>query len=134
MRTALTLAVVVILALSLGCEGRMIQFQIPSGYVGWVEVEYGNPACPPAPRENGWLVLISGSDGRGCVRDSPGGSWLRMKYRYDDPLHTELVAEREIRREGYKIEDRNGHEAGRAFVFFVGKESDIKSGGLPHRQ
>ena len=49
MRTALTLAVVVILALSLGCEGRMIQFQIPSGYVGWVEVEYGIPHAPPRP-------------------------------------------------------------------------------------
>src|SRR2546430_12375364 len=85
------------------------------------------------PRENGWLVLTSGRDGRGCVRDSPGGTWLRKRYRYADSAGTVLMDERDIRREGYKIEDRNGHEVGRAFVFFVGKESDIRSGKLPRR-
>ena len=59
----------------------------------------------------------------------PDLHWRR--YIYGDASRTRLEPGREIWREGYSVENKQGTESGRAFVFFVGREGDIKTGGLP---
>jgi hypothetical protein len=130
---ARALALVALLSTWLGCERRAFLFQIPPGYVGWVEVEYGKPDCPPASQDGTWLVLPVAHDGRGCVRDAPAGTWVRKRYVSRDASHTALTPGRDIWREGHAVENNQGTVSSRAFVFFVGREVDIKTGGLPHR-
>jgi hypothetical protein len=56
------------------------RFLIPSGYVGWVRVEYRVPNAPPLPREGKYLLVAL--DKHGTLRtssDLPEG-WARDQF------------------------------------------------------
>ena len=38
-------------------------YLIPSGYIGWVKIEYRVPSAPPLPREGKYLLLVLDGDG-----------------------------------------------------------------------
>jgi hypothetical protein len=42
---------------------RPVRFLIPSGYVGWVQVQFGEPGAPPLPIQNGFYVAHIPSSG-----------------------------------------------------------------------
>ena len=58
------------------------RFLIPSGYVGWVRVEYGVANAPPLPREGKYLLVVLDKDGtRQTSSDLPAG-WAHDQFFY----------------------------------------------------
>jgi len=58
------------------------RFLIPSGYVGWVRIEYGVPNAPPLPREGKYLLVVLDKDGtRQTSSDLPAG-WAHDQFFY----------------------------------------------------
>jgi hypothetical protein len=58
------------------------RFLIPSGYVGWVRVEYRVRSAPPLPREGKYLLLRLERDGAlQTSSDLPGG-WSHDQFFY----------------------------------------------------
>src|SRR5215831_5806252 len=58
-------------------------FLIPSGYVGWVRIEYGVSGAPPLPREGKYRLLRLEKDGTlKTSSDLPEG-WGRDQFFYD---------------------------------------------------
>ncbi|MGC2197034.1 MAG: hypothetical protein WA628_20325 [Terriglobales bacterium] len=58
------------------------RFLIPSGYVGWVRVEYRVAGAPPLPREGKYLLVRVGTGGSlHTSSDLPGG-WARDQFFY----------------------------------------------------
>ena len=59
------------------------RFLIPSGYVGWVRIEYRVAHAPPLPREGKYLLLRVDRDGRlQTSSDLPEG-WAYDQFFYD---------------------------------------------------
>jgi hypothetical protein len=58
------------------------RFLIPSGYVGWIRVEYRVPNAQPLPREGQFLLVRVSKDGTlQTSSDLPGG-WAHDQYFY----------------------------------------------------
>lgn len=58
------------------------RFLIPSGYVGWVRVEYRVPSAPALPREGKYLLVVLDKDGtRQTSSDLPTG-WAHDQFFY----------------------------------------------------
>lgn len=58
------------------------RFLIPSGYVGWITVEYRVPDAVPLPREGKFLLVRLGKDGTlQTSSDIPEG-WAHDQYFY----------------------------------------------------
>jgi hypothetical protein len=69
MRGSLLLAVALSVGLASGCGSRrpIEDWELSSGYDGWVVFEFANPRCPPATLTFTSLVLEVDSSGRGCT-------------------------------------------------------------------
>ena len=69
MRGIVLLILVFSLRLVVGCGSyrAMEDFEIPSGYRGWVVVERANPNCPPALITFASVVLKVDPSGHGCA-------------------------------------------------------------------
>jgi hypothetical protein len=58
------------------------RFLIPSGYIGWVRVEYRVPSAPPLPREGKYLLVVLDKGGtRETSSDLPAG-WAHDQFFY----------------------------------------------------
>ncbi len=60
-----------VLVLSAGCVGperRPLAYEVPQGYRGWVELEYGRPDCAPlGVQDDGAYVVRFDSQGQACT-------------------------------------------------------------------
>lgn len=70
--------------LSIGCaiKSENVEYEIPAGYTGWVEVEYGRRDCPPVRTKSGVLRVRVGTEGRACIREQLRLGPTRISYYY----------------------------------------------------
>ena len=68
------------------------RFQVSDGYVGWLVVQYQNPACQPLPMESGYNVFRFSGDGRLCTssRQPEGEAFDRFEYVKGDGALQEI--------------------------------------------
>lgn len=59
------------------------RFLIPSGYVGWVKVEYGVPNAQPLPREGKYLIVRVNKDATAQTSSTLPDGWSRDQFFYD---------------------------------------------------
>lgn len=135
--------VLLLLALSLelvtGCGSYrvMVDFEIPSGYRGWVVVERANPKCPPAVLTLTSVVLKVDPSGHGCTSTPlPKGPQHMRFWELDSQGH-----KRELRlgypgnggqiwdySSGGMTSSDESFPAREAIEFFVGTEVEFQSG------
>jgi len=115
----------VLIALSavfIGCNTRMPdRWLIPDGYVGWLVVQYKNPACAPLPTSGGYNVLRIPPNGRLCT-SSPqpdGEAFDKFEYITVDGGTQELD-------QHTMVWGGMASSTGRRFVF-VGPEQQFRS-------
>jgi hypothetical protein len=59
------------------------RFLIPSGYVGWVKVEYGVPNAHPLPREGKYLIVRLNTDATAQTSSKLPDGWSRDQFFYE---------------------------------------------------
>lgn len=98
------ITVLVLLALAnagIGCSSSRTRvpnwLEIPSGYRGYLVVEFTNPSCPLLERRGEYEVIRFGDDGRACAsnryEEQVGVATDRYFYRDPDGRLTELTYE-----------------------------------------
>jgi hypothetical protein len=58
------------------------RFLIPSGYVGWVRIEYRVPNAPPLGREGKYVLVRIDSDGSGKTSSDLPDGWGKDQFFY----------------------------------------------------
>ena len=59
------------------------RFLIPSGYVGWVRIEYGMPSAPALQREGKYLLVRVNRNGRLQTSTELPPGWGRDQFFYE---------------------------------------------------
>ncbi len=115
---------------------RVIEdWEVPSGYHGWVLVERANPKCPPAVLTFTSVVLKVDSSGRGCTSTAlPKGPQL-LRFRGVDAegaRHALLLGRPGVGGQiwGYAPGERSNEfiSIRQAVEFFVGTEAEFRGG------
>ena len=57
-------------------------FLIPSGYIGWVKIEYRVPSAPPLPREGKYLLVVLDGDGSLQTSSNLPTGWAHDQFFY----------------------------------------------------
>lgn len=122
---ALVLALIIIFIVFQGI-GRPVLWEIPDGYVGWVEVQFGEPTCPPLRDAGIYLVVPVSSSGRGCTSaNSLGSVWryhrfesVRADGTREETPHTSWGG-------GGRIWALSFGGQGKVASFFVGSEAEL---------
>jgi hypothetical protein len=103
------------------------RFLIPSGYVGWITVEYRVPNAAPLPREGKFLLVRLGKDGTlQTSSDLPEG-WAHDQYFYYDENARQALSNAGWCKGGMIWgEALEKHEAVTPQRFFVGNEDQFR--------
>jgi hypothetical protein len=129
---ALVRRVVALIALAgvlAGCNTRTPErWQISDGYVGWVVVQYKNPACSPLPRSDGYIVLRISLNGRVCTSDPQPNGEAFDKYEYIKADGGTLEIDQRTMIWGGK-----SSSTGRSY-FFVGSEQQFRNAPVSAEQ
>ncbi len=116
------------LAVLAGCSRRNAHFEIPSDYVGWVNVKYLAASCPEGTRGTPTVSVISiDANGKGCSRTWDADGLMSTRFFYVDANGRRV---RELRATHW---GKGGEIWGPAvslkrsvFRFFVGDEAAFK--------
>ena len=126
-KTTLTFVLLGAALLSIGCQQRVVVFEIPNGYVGWVTIQYDKETCDEG-QQGIWRTIVTvRPDGFGCSKQWLGPERLFfVRYFYVDQ------SGRRIHRlestgwgEGGEIWAQSSTPAEDEFHFFVGTEGDF---------
>jgi hypothetical protein len=73
-------------------SGRAMLYEIPSGYKGWIFIQFQDPACPPLLTKGIFRVVKILPGGRACTSGSgPEGTYfVRFEYVYPDGTRRKL--------------------------------------------
>lgn len=104
------------------------RFLIPSGYIGWVRVEYRVPSAPPLPREGKYLLVRVNRDGRlQTSSDLPPG-WGRDQFFYDSGAARQPLSNAGWCKGGMIWGEETANQAsGVQQKFFVGNEDQFRT-------
>ena len=122
----LGVGILVAIAITVIAYGNRIEIEIPSGYIGWVEIFYDISNCGASPdSERATKVLVS-PDGKGCTRAQYDEGLRVVRYFYGNE-HGKRI--RELFSTGW---GEGGEIWGEAspegqFRFFVGQEEVFRS-------
>jgi len=136
MRGTVLLILAFSLGFTMGCGSYRVMedWELPSGYHGWVLVERANPKCPPAVLTLTSITFKVDSSGHGCTSTpfikrhqllrffEPDSSGHRRKLRVGSPGNGGQIW-------GYANAEE-GDESGVFFSateFFVGTEAEFRS-------
>ncbi|PYX37199.1 MAG: hypothetical protein DMG81_14635 [Acidobacteria bacterium] len=104
------------------------RFLIPSGYVGWVRVDYRVATAPPLPREGKYLLVKVARDGSlQTSTDLPSG-WGRDQFFYDSANTRQVLSNAGWCKGGMiwgEMSEPNG-SSGTEQKFFVGNEDQFR--------
>jgi len=103
------------------------RFLIPSGYVGWVRVEYRVPRAPALPREGKYLLVRVDHNGRlQTSTDLPPG-WGRDQFFYDSGAARQPLSNAGWCKGGMIWGEESANQAsGVLQKFFVGNEDQFR--------
>lgn len=68
-----------------GWWGQPILWQFPSGYRGWVVVQYGDSNCPPLASKGLYKVIVVNVRGRSCTSSRMPTGLRYLRFEYIDP-------------------------------------------------
>jgi hypothetical protein len=109
-------------------------YEIPSGYTGWVLIEFERPDAPPLQKRDGKLVFHIGGDGRMATSSKCEFGWSHDEYAYVGTTPVEL--KRTAWGGGGQIwagsnggTQTAGQKPQTYETFFVGSEAAFKSAG-----
>ena len=127
---------VLFLASTVGCGTYRIaqDWELPTGYRGWVLVEWANPKCPSARVTLMSVIVKVDSSGHGCISTPvPKGSQFLRFYELDSSGNRHKLR-MGYRGNGQIWEYSNGDEASENELpsfygteFFVGSEAEWRS-------
>jgi len=125
----LGLPTLVILASSMWLDhdvgvGRPVRFELPVGYRGWVEVEYGNPQCSRLTSRGLFLIVSVPKSGRSCTSNALGAYFAIRRYEFVgvDGQRTAILVEPPLDQPGIRNEGANADR--REEYFFVGTQQE----------
>ena len=104
------------------------RFLIPSGYVGWIRVEYRIPTAPPLGREGKYLLVRIDRDGSAkTASDLPEG-WGKDQFFYDSGSGRQPLSNAGWCKGGMIWDEASGNdERSTLFLkFFVGTEDQFR--------
>jgi len=104
------------------------RFLIPSGYVGWVRVDYRVAAAPPLPREGKYLLVKVDRNGKlQTSTDLPSG-WGRDQFFYDSGNQRQALSNAGWCKGGMIWGEVNEQDekSGMVQKFFVGNEDQFR--------
>jgi hypothetical protein len=137
MKSAVLLILVLSLGFTVSCRSYRVteDWELPSGYHGWVLVERANPKCPPAVLTFTSVTLKVDSSGHGCTSTPilKRPQLLRV-FELDSSGHRHELRMGSAGNGGQIWEFNNaeeGDESGTFFYateFFVGTEAEYQSG------
>jgi hypothetical protein len=122
-------------------NSHLIRYLIPSGYVGWVQVQYGIPTAPPLPREDGGQLIRVPPSGVVQTSDKQVMDWASDEYYYVSGSHRQLLNSSRVRGSGSMIwghftnilalttrgsKQSKTHPFTGDFTFFVGTEASFE--------
>jgi len=120
--------------LAAGCANRHPSiYQLPSGYRGWVRIDYERHECPSVLRGNRNVFLVS-NEGVACTRDrfEEGEAADEFYYRERGALVPLRARGASIRLKGYaRIVDANGITTHQFESFFVGSDEELQKTPQP---
>jgi hypothetical protein len=110
-------------------------YEIPSGYTGWVLIEFERPDAPPLPKRDGKLIFHVGGDGHMATSSKCEFGWSHDEYFYVGTTPIEL--ERTAWGGGGQIwagsngSTQTAGQRPRTYeTFFVGSEAAFKNAGI----
>jgi hypothetical protein len=104
------------------------RFLIPSGYVGWVRVEYGVGSAPPLPREGKYLLLVLDNDGTLQTSSELPTGWAHDQFFYYSSNRRQPLSNSGWCKGGMiwgEVAEPNG-KSGTMQKFFVGNEDQFR--------
>ena len=103
------------------------RFLIPSGYVGWVRIEYRVAGAPPLPREGKYLLVRADRQGHlQTSTDLPSG-WGRDQFFYDSGRARQPLSNAGWCKGGMIWgEESTNQSSGVLQKFFVGNEDQFR--------
>jgi hypothetical protein len=112
----------------LGCAPKGYIFVVPSGYEGWVAVEFGVPYAPPLPEESGFQVITVPLKGRLSTSSALRTSPTRNLYYVTEGGARQLTTAGHIA--GFTKQDKVsvGTERLTLFLYFGTKEAFERHG------
>lgn len=104
------------------------RFLIPSGYVGWVRVDYRVPNAPPLGREGKHLVVRIGRDGSAKTSSDLPEGWGEDQFFYDSGRGRQPMSNAGWCKGGMIWDEASGKdERSTLFLrFFVGNEDQFR--------
>ena len=103
------------------------RFLIPSGYVGWVRIEYGMTKAPPLLREGKYLVVRVDRNGRLQTSTELPPGWGRDQFFYDSGLARQPLSNAGWCKGGMIWGEESANQpSGVLQKFFVGNEDQFR--------
>jgi hypothetical protein len=138
-RTNTFLSVLLLALFACSCEEQRTpeKFLIPSGYVGWVRIEYSVPTEPPLPVEAGYQIIRIPQDGLLKTSSKLEVGWAMDYFYYCDGPDCRELADTTRGKGGMIWGAATGRsqrppDPEKVFMeFFVGTEDEFDRYGTP---
>lgn len=59
-----------------------VEYRIPEGYQGWVQVRWAVPGAPTLTKSGGYFIVAFDSEGQAFTSSAPEGGWATDRYFY----------------------------------------------------
>jgi len=104
------------------------RYLIPSGYVGWVKVEYGVVGAPTLTREGKYLLVRIAADGTTRTSSELPEGWGQDQFFYESKIGRQILSNAGWCKGGMIWGEITGFDAqtGRYQKFFVGSEDQFR--------
>ena len=102
-RLAAVLPTLLLITGGCGKISRSSKFLIPSGYIGWIQVQYGVRGAPPLPVENGFYLIRVPPNGRVKTSTKQDFGWRRDEFYYNSGNRRERLRISQISGDGGRV-------------------------------
>ena len=105
------------------------RFLIPSGYVGWVRVDYRVPNAPPLGREGKYLLVLIDRAGKNKTSSDLPEGWGKDQFFYYSESGRKPLSNAGWCKGGMIWDESGGknEQSARCLRFFVGTEDQFRS-------
>lgn len=116
------------------CSEKALTFEIPTGYTGWVTVQFGATECNEVKSSNRITIRVD-VEGRGCstMASYPRNAWFSRFYYVRDGRRTKELSPTGWGKGGM-IWAESTEIDGRQYRFFVGSEEQFNNVPKPRAE
>jgi len=104
------------------------RFLIPSGYIGWIRIEYRIPTAPPLGREGKYLLVRIDPDGSAKTSSDLPEGWGKDQFFYDSETGRQPLSNAGWCKGGMIWDEASGGDKRSVLFlkFFVGNEDQFR--------